>query len=226
MALLGFAVATVSAQGTVSTSPSGKISISSRGKDVREVLYDLFAQVKRNFVLEPMPKTELFLNLADVEFDDALDIVMKQSSFRFDVRNSIYYVSRRASIGADHSPGVGSPSTPTGLPETSGIDTGRIDTSQKNTNPGDPPAPTTGKLADADLRRRLTTRLNLVDIRNLFAEFSRQTGIPIEVDDNVPNYQVKAFLIDTSLKFALDTVTKKAKLRYIRTENRSIRVGR
>jgi hypothetical protein len=219
----------ISSQSAVTTSSSGKVSISSRGKDLREVLYDLFVQVKKNFVLESMPKTELFLNLNDVSFDDALSIVLKQGSFKADVRDSIFYISRSSTVAVPS--GTGSPTGPAplskseGLPSTTPIDNGDIGpggTAPVKTQSD----PLSGKVTDAELRKRLTTRYALVDLRDLLADFSKQTGVIIEVDADVPTYKVKAFLIDTSLKFALDTVVKKAHLKYLRTDLHSIRVTR
>ena len=41
-----------------------------------------------------------------------------------------------------------------------------------------------------------------------------QAGIAIEVDPTVPGYKLDAYLINTSLKYALDQVTEAAGLKY------------
>jgi hypothetical protein len=212
---------------SIQTNAQGKVSLTSRGKDVREVLYDLFLQRRRNFVIEGIEKTELFLILNDVTFDEALEIVMKQANLKFDLQNDIYYVGKK-----------GKTSPPIPLPERNPLplvnpapnnplplgNTG----STPSMAPIDIPNPAGSaqatfqarapKVTEADMKRRVTTRYNLVDIRDLFADLSRQTGVKIEVAAGVPAYKVKAFLINTSLRFAMDTVTKTARLKYSATD--------
>ncbi|MFX5517634.1 STN domain-containing protein, partial [Acinetobacter baumannii] len=40
-------------------------------------------------------KTELFLILNDVSFDEALEIVLKQANLKYDLQNDIYYVGKK-----------------------------------------------------------------------------------------------------------------------------------
>ena len=238
-ALIGFvlmaqaATASPLCQDAVKTNDQGKVTITSKGRDVREVLYDLFVQKKKNFVVEGVEKVELFLNLTDISFDEALEIVMKQAGLKYDLQSDIYYLSKKSKMAA---PAVADPIKPspagtTGTTPTMTPIENRLDPQSKPPVIGTPPpvtlkAPTPTQLTDADLRKRLTTRFNLVDIRDLFADFARQTGVKIEVAADVPAYKVKAFLIDTSLKFAMDTVTKKAKLKYAKTDNQSLMVSK
>lgn len=200
---------------------NGKVTITSRGKDVREVLYDLFYQSKKNFALLELSKTELYLNLSEIEFADALDVVARQANLKIEIVKEVYFISKKPLVDPKTTPSGqptgAEPVAGTGTtPKVSGIDPGTLG--------GQPPKAEPKTITDADLRKRLTTRHNMIDIRELFADFSRQTGVPIEVTAEVPAYKVKAFLIDTSLRFAMDTITKKAKLKYVRTDAGTLRV--
>ncbi|MCU0316992.1 MAG: hypothetical protein MUC92_10405 [Fimbriimonadaceae bacterium] len=187
----------------VSVNPSGKVTVGSRGSDVRTVLFDLFSQSKRSFVLDPNVRFTLYLNLYEVEFDRALDIILRAADLSFEVEGDIFYIG------------------PRNRPRTTAPTPGPRQNSSTGQSQPAPTAPR-GTLTDRDLQARLTTRMSMADIRDVFREFSRQTGITIEVAENVPAYKVDAFLIDTSLKYALDVVTTAAKLRYTRTNNRTI----
>ena len=66
--------------------------------------------------------------------------------------------------------------------------------------------------APPNLAKRVTTRLPKADLRAVFAAFSTQTGIGITVDESVPRYRVDAYLKATSLKYALNEVTRAAGL--------------
>lgn len=175
---------------------SGLVSIASRGKDVRDVLFDLFDQTKKNFVLETGVRFYLYLNLKEVAFDEALAIVLRNAELEFEVQNGIYYINKAK------------PNPPVPKPEVKVIK----------------PQPVTplGKLTDADLQKRVTTKLAMTDIRAVFGEFSKQTGIKIEVSSNVPQYKLDAFLNATSLKYALDVITQAADLVYTRTDMKTI----
>lgn len=178
------------------TAPS--VSIASKGSDVRTVLGDLFSQAKKNYVIEPFTYFALHLSLSNVDFDEALMIVCKLANLNVDLRNGIYYISK-----AKPKPIV-EPST-TIVPTQTVV-----------------PAKPKGKLAPSSLQRIVTTRLSKVDLRVLAAELSKQSGVPVEVDKNVPAYKLDAFLIKTSLKFGLDEITKAAGLEYVFTDNQSI----
>ncbi len=71
-------------------SATGLVTIMSRGKDVRDVLYDLFTQSKKNYVVEQVPRTELYLVLSGVEFEEALQVVCRAANLVYEVENGIY----------------------------------------------------------------------------------------------------------------------------------------
>lgn len=176
-------------EAAVKTSETGQITITSRGHDVREVLFDLFEQGGKSFVLEPGAKVDLYLALSGVEFEEALQIICRVSQLEFTLDNGIYFLSKRTGAGAQGGPVI-------------------------------PPPPI--RLTENDLKRLITTKMERADIRAVFADFQKQSGIIIDVDAKVPAYKLDAFLVGTTLKFALDTVTKAADLEYVLTDSRSI----
>lgn len=170
---------------------SGVVTISSKGQDVRNVLFDLFSQSKKSFVLEPNVRFVLYLALSGVQFDEALEIVCHTAGLKYELTNGIYYVSK-----GETAPAVKP------VPEVE-------------------PKPK-GKVPDTDLLKKVTTRMAKTDIRAVFAEFSKQTEVQIEVDKKVPAYKVDAYLIGTSLKYALDVVTRAAGLEIVKTDNMTL----
>ncbi len=84
------------------------------------------------------------------------------------------------------------------------------------------PAPKT--LSNDVLTHKVTTRFPKTDLRTVFAEISKQTSVTIEIAAEVPSYKVDAFLIKTSLKFALDELTKATKLDYRFTDHGTIQI--
>ena len=182
---------------------AGKVTIASRGSDVRPVLFDLFTQSQKNFVLEPNIYHVLYLSLAGVEFDEALEIVCTVANLGYEVDNGVYFIGKKK-------PG-------------------------QTTATVNQPKPTTvptlvalkkGKLTEHDLNKRLTTRLSVTAITEVFKSFTQQTGIEILVDKDVPVYRIDAYLIDTSLGYALDVIMRSTNLRYTLTDDKQIRVSK
>lgn len=217
-----------------------KISISAKGLDVRSVLYDLFKQTGKNFVIDQGVRYVLYLNLTDVEFTEALHVVLKQADLGYETKNDIFYIGNnrpktyKLPIESKTAPALPThegkaPTTPpaqhkpTGEKPAEHKPTGQK-TEEKKPVESKPAVPPQKKLSLQDLQRRLTTRMSMADIRSVFEEFGKQTKIKIEIDPAVPYYKIDAFLIDTSLKYALDVVTDAAKLKYTLTETGTIRI--
>lgn len=76
---------------------SGLVTVSSKGSDVRDVLFDLFEQSKKSFVLEPGVRFVLYLSLRDVSFDEALELICATSGLQSVTDNGIYFVTRKKS---------------------------------------------------------------------------------------------------------------------------------
>ena len=180
----------------------GKVTIASKGADVRNVLFDLFTQSKTNFVLEPNVYFILYLSLAGTEFGETLDIVCNLAGLEYTVDNGIYFVGKKKS----------------------GFAAGGNKTAATNT--AAPLVVKKGKLTDAELQKRLTTRFTKTLITDVFKSMKEQTGIDIIVDNDVPAYRIDAFLIDTSLQYALDVIARSAGLTYTLTDDKQIRVSK
>lgn len=197
---------------SITPGKDGHIAVASRGNDVRVVLHDLFTQVGKNYVLDPAIRFTLYLNLKDVEFDEALMVISRTAGLRHTVENGIFFITRATQT--------------TPRPNTSGTDR-QLDpkTVQPTARPVTPkPDPNKGTLPATVLQKRVTTRLDKVDLRDLMKELGKQAGLKIEVHETVPAYRIDAYLVNTSLKFALDQVTQAAGLRYRMTDRMSIEV--
>lgn len=190
-----------------------KISITANGHDIRQVMYDLFRQTGQNFVLDTNVRFVLYLNLENVTFQDAFQILLTQGHMGYEIKDGIYFVGPNRGKTKDEptKPVIPPPLPGPGKPNP-------------KVPPLDPAKEVKGKLSAEDLQKRLTTRLSITDIRKVFAEFTKQTGIKIEVDPAVPQYKIDAFLINTSLKYALDVITDAAHLEYVLTDQKTILV--
>ena len=178
----------------------GKVTIASKGADVRPVLFDLFTQSQKNFVLEPNIHFVLYLSLAGVEFDEALDIVCNVAGLGYEIDNGIYFIGKKK---------AGSPII------------------TNDPKPITPPIVTKkGKLTEVERNKRLTTRYSVTNITDVFKSFTEQTGIEIIVDKDVPVYRIDAYLIDTSLQYALDVIMRSTGLKYTLTDDKQIRISK
>lgn len=204
------AFALCAGQSAVAQGDKGLVSIQARGDDVRSVLHDLFTQSKRNYVLEPGVRFVLYLSLKEVDFDEALQIVLKNASLEVEMQNGIYFIGKAKQSGKATSSASG--------PEPKIVASEIVKKSP-------PQALPKGTLPETVLSKRITTRFAKVDIRTLIASLSQQTGIAIEIDPKVPAYKLDAFLINTSLKYALDEITSAAGLTYKFTDRKSICVN-
>lgn len=169
------------------------VKVNAKGEDVRSVLHELFGQAKKNYVLDPGVRYSLYLSLQDVEFEEALQLVCKMASLKYELQNGIFFVSK------------------TSIAKPSVKPTPKVEAVKPK-----------GKLPETVLTKTVTTRFDKVDLRALFAEVSKQTGVTIEVDKTIPAYKLDAYLLKTSLKFALVTVCEAAKLKYTFTDNLTI----
>ncbi len=174
------------------------VSVNAKGDDVRSVLHEVFTSSKKSYVLEPGVRFVLYMSLKDVELEEALTLICKQANLTYELQNGIYFVSRAPQKQA----------TPI----------------QKVISEPKKPEKPKGTLPTSVLSKKVTTRLSKVDLRALFDEFGKQTGITIEFGADIPSYKLDAYLIGTSLKYALDNVTKATGLTYSFTDNMSIAI--
>ncbi|GEM_PF-1401438 len=200
------AVATVQApwaQNTKETAPvvsaDQKVTVSARGSDVRYVLFDIFSQAKKSFVVEDTGIVNLFLNLNDVPFDQAVDLICQTSSLACEQKDGIYVFKKAKK--------------PISQTQTT------ANTSQELE------VKVVKQLDPSILDKHLTIRLEQAEIRRVFNDIGKQIGITIEVAPEVKNLKVNAFLVDTSLRFALNSLTQSAKLVYSFTDHNTILVS-
>lgn len=206
---LAIAIAAVSGAQNSSITPGkdGIVAVSSRGNDVRTVVHDLFSQLGKNYILDPSVRLQpLYLSLKDVEFEEALFQICKLADLKFDVQNGIFYINRAPKPAAK-------PAEPK-AGENHSIAKPKIE---------EKPA-LRGPYSTQVLTKKVTTRLEKVDLRDLVADLAKQTGLTLTVDSKVPRYRIDAYLINTSLKYALDQITQAANLRYRFTNNQSIEI--
>jgi hypothetical protein len=193
-----------------------KVTVKAKGDDVRTVLATIFEQAKKQYVLPVNFRFALFLSLEDAEFEKALSIVCKQTGLEAVEEDGVYHVRVAAKKPAEKP-----------VEKTEPIKIEAKEEDEPKPVPAPPkaePAPKKGILSPHVLARKLTTRLNKADIRDVFAAMSEQTKVPIEVAADVPTYKLDAFLIKTSLKYALDRITSATGLEYRFTDRGTIAI--
>lgn len=178
-----------------------QITISSKGADVRSVLHDLFTQVKKNFVLENLSRSELFLSLTAMDFDETLEIVCRLANLTYEIQNDIYYFTKVRPVSA-------TPNKPAGGTVT-------------------PPNPATqvakvGKLSEEILKRSVSGTYNKQDLRAVIRNLADQAKITVEVDERIPLYKLDFKLNPTSLGYALKTIADRLKLEVVFSERQTI----
>jgi type II secretory pathway component GspD/PulD (secretin) len=201
LALLALSSAAIASDPTV--------TVVSRGHDIRLILTDIFAQAKKSCIIQPNLHVNLFLSIEDMDFDQALSIICKHSGLEYSIQDGVYYVRRtRTDPTPAMEPAVFTKKYIPALPAVKPIQMAMVTT----------PNP----LA---LKKKITTHMSKADIRAVFSAFEEQSGVKIKVDDSVPAYRLDAYLNNTSLKYALDTITRAAKLSYHFSDANSIVVS-
>ena len=76
------------------------------------------------------------------------------------------------------------------------------------------------------LQKKVSARMNRAEIRTVFENLSKQTGVKIEIAPTVPAYRIDTYLLKTSFKYAMDRITEAAGLEYKFTDRNSILVNR
>jgi type II secretory pathway component GspD/PulD (secretin) len=196
-----------------------KVTVKAKGEDVRTVLASIFEQANKQYVLPVNFRFALFLSLEDADFEKALSIVCKQTGLEAVLEDGIYHVRV-----AKKAPEVKPETKPEPKPEPKPV-VAKPEPAAPKAEPAPAPAPVKkGILSPHVLSRKVTTRLQKAEIRAVFAAMAAQSKVPIEVDPEVPAYKLDAFLIKTSLKYALDKITGAANLDYRFTDRGTILV--
>lgn len=180
-----------------------KVTVTSNGDDVRKVLFQMFRQADKNFIVETGLYFSLTLNLSNVPFETALGFICKNAGMAYRIENDVYVF---------HKP----EKQPLKAQETQTV-SGQAAAPQQSHSPK--------TLDPSVLNKTINTRLEMADIRDVFREFTKQTGVPIEVDKRVKSLKVNAYMVDTSLRFALNSITQTAKLMYTFTDRGTILVS-
>jgi hypothetical protein len=178
--------------------PPSKITILSDGLDVRTVLCSIFSQAKKSFIAEPGLSLALYLNLHEVPFETALDLICQNAGITYEIEDGVYHFFRKA-----QSPRRTSSSSPT------------LPVPQKTARPLDPSV----------LERVFTSKLSNVDLRTAIKEISQKTDVPIQVAPHVKNLKVNATFLETSLRYALNSLCQAGKLMYTFTPEGTILIS-
>lgn len=175
-----------------------KITILSDGLDVRTVLCNVFSQAKKSFIAEPGLFVTLYLNLHEVPFETAINLISQNAGITYEIENGVYRFFRKTQTPRRMPSGTPSPSEPT-----------------RTAKPLDPGV----------LDRLFTSTLNNVDIRTAIKEISKKTDVPIQVAPQVKNLKVNATFLETSLRYALNSLCRAAKLMYTFTPEGTILIS-
>lgn len=202
------------------------VSLRSRGQDVRTVLHDLFDQAKRSYVLDNISRTELYLSLDDLEFEEALELIVQIAELRYEKQNGIYFISKNRRPARD-------PQTPRDVaaqsasvsPSISPIGVKPTPKPQARTEPTKPAA-TSGKLPDNVLNRKVKGTYRKRALRDILKDLQQQTGVTIELDEKVPVYYLDLQLNTTSLGWVIRKLGQELGLKFEFTNRQSIRISK
>ena len=204
------------------------ITLRSKGGDAREVISQLFEQTGQEYVIEANVKQSIYLSISDVPFGTALDILSRLADVSFLKKQGIWYVVKART--AESNPGATSATAaqkitaPIKAADKKKAPTKNEADKEADTAPSQEQNPmfARNQRIQSPLAKRVLTRMTKADIRAVFTEFAMQTGVEIIVAEDVPNFKLDAFMIETSLKYALDEICKATKLKYQLTPGKTV----
>lgn len=224
---------------TISVAANAQINIKAKGEDVRSVIASIFEQAKEQYVLEASVRQTLYMSLDNITFDKATSLISEVADLTFEKKDGIWHITtRKKAMKPKMIPQAEEPKISTPKPTISSSkpevksEMPKRQTAAQTFQPMVvkktlPPATTPStSMRSIDLTKRLTTRMQKAELKDVFAEFTRQTGVQIEMDDSVPNYKIDAFMFNTSLKFAIERICKAANLKFILTPGNTVRVSK
>ncbi len=209
-----------------SEGPIRMVTLRSRGLDIREVLFDLFDQAGESFMLSPEVKSPLYLSLKEIEFEEALGLILNAARLQSRRQNGILFIDPLPAAGPEPTPEPAATQAPPAQ------DPPAQDPPAQEPPKAEPPKPETPKpsyfqLTDEDLKKvRVTLTQKAMPLREVFAEFSRQTQIEIDVMGDVPNYTVDVALNGRPLLQAMIDLCRAANLKFTKSPIRSLYVMR
>jgi type II secretory pathway component GspD/PulD (secretin) len=186
------------------------VTVNAKGDDVRSVIHDVFKQAGKNFVFSPGVRFILYMSLDNVRFEEALAIICKNASLRVEVVDNVYLISNNISKPSESKTTANPKQDP------------KLESKQADFKPTS--SKPKGTLPQSTLAKLVTTRLQKVEIREVFAALGQQTGVRFEVAPDVPAFKMDAFLLRTSLRYALDEITGATKLKYRFTDQLTISI--
>ena len=223
------------------------VSTASRGKDVRDVLHQIFRQTKNNYILNGVSRTELYLVLENLPFDEALAMICRTASLTYELENGIYTISPARKFealpakktAADEANNTKTPASENGQPnkvvapasitkllpppQGGGVPTVNVPPAKPTITQVTPAASIpAGKLSASVLKRTVTGKFNKTDLREIIAQLGSQAKVKIEVDGSVPKYALDFYLGKTSLGWALNTLAKNLGLQVIFSDGQKI----
>lgn len=205
----GSATATPPSQAEVSQSKEPLVSVTAKGTDVREVLNQICAQAKVQYVMDSDTHYALFLSLQDCPFTKMVDIVCKQANLRYEKTDGIYFFHRGRA-----------------KPAVQAVNELKLPPINKPASHPLPPKAEAnfGAVPIKVLSHRVTTRMKKAEFKAVMQEFGKQAGVTIEIAPDVPSLKLDAYMIGTSLKYALDRVTEATETQYVFTNRQTILV--
>ena len=190
------------------------ITVDAKGDDVRAIIHNVFKQAGKSFVLKFNVRYDLYLSLEKVDFEDAVKLICANADLVYTVEKGVYQISPRAKAPETAKPASTAPPKGDDLPPLEGFE------GYEKKEPVKPK----GTLPKTVLDKKVTTRLQKRDIREVFGVFAKQTGLTIEIAKDVPSFKLDVFYINKTLKQALDEITVATKLKYRLTDQLSIAI--
>ncbi len=87
-------------------------------------------------------------------------------------------------------------------------------------------APTVQKPLDPSiLNKKITVKVEQKELKLVLDEIGKQVDAKIEVAPNVRTFKINAYLLDTTLRFALNSLTQSARLMYTLTDHGTILIS-
>ncbi len=239
VSFMGVATSAVAAGEELGASPSSRseayiqnITLRSKGGDAREVISQLFEQAGQEYVIEANVKQNIYLSISDVPFGTALDILSRLADVSFLKKKGVWYVVKARAASPTPGATTGSAAqkiVPNPKPAAKTKADAKVEpmgaqdqAADKTPTPEKNPMVIRNQRIQSPLAKRVLTRMTKADIRAVFTEFAMQTGVEIIVAEDVPNLKLDAFMLETSLKYALDEICKATKLKYQLTPGKTV----
>jgi type II secretory pathway component GspD/PulD (secretin) len=170
------------------------VRVKAKGEDIRTVIASIFEQTGQQYVLQTSARQSLYMNLDGVTLEYAIEVISEVAELEFEKKAGVWYVRTKKPV---------------------------VHTEAQSFVPA---VTTATKIDTAVLEKKVSTKLTKTSIKEVFAQFGKQTGTTIVIDKDVPLYKIDAFMYNTSLKFALERICKAAGLKYELAPGKTVRI--